>query len=457
MRLPEPTDTGRSAEFSRIAFFLLMAVFVLSPLPLGSNRPLSEALLLTFSFLALLFWSLRALSSGQAFFGKPVWLLIPALLALLWAMVQMLPLPTGWGHPIWQETGVLRGSLSVDVSATFIGTLKLAAYGALFWLATQAGRSPRLARRLLGGLTAAAGVYAFYALFIYLSGNTTVVGLQKTDYLDSLTGTFINRNAFAASCGMGLLGASGLFLQQVRRALEGAPRPHRLLSTLRALRPVSGLIALVALASLLCLLLSTSRAGLASAAFGLLVLWTGLFLNQTLPRRALLIMAAVAVFLLLGALAVAGPVLLTRFSPDMLIKDDRMEIWAVTLQMIRDHPLVGQGLNSYDQIFPLYRSEDITRFYTRAHCTYLELAAELGLPAAFLFFLSYLLIGWRLLAGVLVRRHHAIYPVIGLAVLAQAAAHSLMDFSFQTPANAAGLAILLGLGVAQSWSSREQA
>lgn len=446
VRLP---DSKGRRDFSRPAFFLLMAVLVLSPLPLGSNRPLPEALLLVCSFAALLVWSLR---SGQDFFGKPAGLLGPALLALLWALLQMVPLPTGWGHSIWQE--VARGSLSVDVSATFIGCLKLAAYGALFWLATQAGRSPRLARRLLGGLTAAAGVYAAYALFIYLTGNTTVLGLQKTDYFDSMTGTFINRNAFAANCGMGLLGASGLFLQQVRRALDGSPS---FFSALRALPPVAGLIALVVLALLVCLLLSTSRAGLASAAFGLVVLWAGLFINQTLPRRVLLLLAAAAVVLLLAVLAIAGPLLLARLAPDMLIKDDRMGIWAVTMQMIRDHPLTGQGLNSYDQLFPLYRSEDITRSYTRAHSTYLELAAELGLPAALLFFLSYLLIGVRLLKGVLIRRQQAIYPVIGLAVLAQAAAHSLVDFSFQTPANAAGLAILLGLGVAQSWSSREQA
>lgn len=452
--MPEPTrlpDSERRSDFSRPAFFLLMVVLVLSPLPLGSTRPLPEALLLVGSFAALLFWSLR---SGQDFFGKPVGLLGPALLALLWALLQMVPLPVGWGHHIWQEVGVARGSLSVDVSATFIGCLKLAAYGALFWLATQAGRSPRLARRLLGGLTAAAGVYAAYALFIYLTGNTTVLGLQKTDYFESMTGTFINRNAFAASCGMGLLGASGLFLQQLRRALDGSPS---FFSALRILRPVSGLIALVVLALLVCLLLSTSRAGLVSAMFGLVVLWAGLFINQTLPRRMLLGMAAVAVMLLLAALAIAGPVLLARLAPDMLIKDDRMGIWAATVQMIRDHPLTGQGLNSYDQLFPLYRSEDITRSYTRAHSTYLELAAELGLPAALLFFLSYLLIGVRLFKGVLIRRQQAIYPVIGLAVLAQAAAHSLVDFSFQTPANAAGLAILLGLGVAQSWSSREQA
>lgn len=455
--MPEPTrlpDSERRTDFSRPAFFLLMAVLVLSPLPLGSTRPLPEALLLVCSFAALLFWSLR---SGQDFFGKPVGLLGPALLALLWALLQMVPLPMGWGHSIWQEVGVARGSLSVDVSATFIGSLKLAAYGALFWLATQAGRSPRLARRLLGGLIAAAGVYAAYALFIYLTGNTTVLGLQKTDYFDSMTGTFINRNAFAASCGMGLLGASGLFLQQVRRSLDNSSRSPGFFSTLRALPPVAGLIALVVLALLVCLLLSTSRAGLVSAAFGLVVLWAGLFINRTLPRRMLLGVAAVAIVLVLGMLAIAGSLLLARLAPDMLIKDDRMGIWAATMQMIRDHPLTGQGLNSYDQLFPLYRSEDITRSYTRAHSTYLELAAELGLPAALLFFLSYLLIGVRLFKGVLIRRQQAIYPVIGLAVLAQAAAHSLVDFSFQTPANAAGLAILLGLGVAQSWSSREQA
>ena len=381
--MPEPTrllDSERRTDFSRPAFFLLMAVLVLSPLPLGSNRPLPEALLLVCSFAALLLWSLR---SGQAFFSKPVGLLGPALLALFWALLQMVPLPMGWGHPIWQEVGGARGSLSVDVSATFIGVLKLAAYGALFWLATQAGRSPRLARRLLGGLTAAAGVYAAYALFIYLTGNTTVLGLQKTDYFDSMTGTFINRNAFAASCGMGLLGASGLFLQQVRRALDGSPA---FFSALRILRPVSGLIALVVLALLVCLLLSTSRAGLASAMFGLVVLWAGLFINQTLPRRVLLGMAAAAVVLLLLALAIAGPVLLARLAPDMLIKDDRMGIWAATAQMIRDYPLTGQGLTAMTSFFRSIAAKILPALIHGRTAPIWNLLLNWGCPPRFCFF-----------------------------------------------------------------------
>lgn len=425
MRLPG------AADFPGLPAALILLVLVLSPLPLGSARPLPEALLMLCSFAALFFWSVAALRHGHGQlldFKKIYPLLAPAVLALLWALVQM-------------------ASLSLDASATLIGSLKLAAYGTLFLLMTQAGRSPELARRILMVFVAAAAFYASFALAVYLRGNTTLLLFDKTAYLDSLTGPFVNRNAFAAWCGMGVIAATGVLIQQLRRALDDR-RPVRLDAG-------SGLALLTALALLLCLFLSTSRAGLVSTGIALATLWLGLFINRTIPRKAL-ILSALGALLLVGLVFIAaGPSVMARFSPDMLMKDDRPDIWQATLQMIRDHPLTGQGLNTYDQLLMTYRSEAISRSYLHAHSTYLELAAELGLPAALLFFTTLLLIGVRLLRGVLSRRQSAIYPIIALAVLVQAACHSLMDFSFQIPANAATLAILLGLGVAQSWSSRQ--
>lgn len=456
--VPVAMPPSRAAEYPRTTLLLLLCVLMLAPLPLGSNRPLPEALLMLCSFAALFFWSLHALSTGQGLLlglRKTLFLMLPAALAVLWGLCQIIPLPQPLTHPVWQTAKF--GPLSVDPITTFIGTLKLAAYGCLFWLAAQAGRSTRLAKILLSGSALAAGFYAFAALLVFINGNMTVLWFAKTDYLESLTGTFINRNAFAANCGMGLIVTSGLVLQHIRQALDSAPRRAALGYLLHTLRPRTWGLVISGLALVLCLILSTSRAGLASTGFGLLLLWIGLFINGFLPRRALLGMAGIAVAGAALFITIAGLGVMARLTPELLARDERLDIWMATLQMIRDHPFTGQGLGTYDQLFFLYRSEDIARSYTRAHSTYLELGAELGWPAALLFFASFLLIGWRLLRGVRTRRHNAVYPAIGLALLAQAATHSLVDFSFQTPANAAALAILLGVGIAQSWSSVSRA
>jgi hypothetical protein len=57
----------------------------------------------------------------------------------------------------------------------------------------------------------------------------------------------------------------------------------------------------------------------------------------------------------------------------------------------------------------------------------------------------------------LIRRHRREeFPALAFAVGVLAAAHAGVDFSLHIPAIAASLAALLGLGTAQSWSSRAE-
>ncbi len=59
-------------------------------------------------------------------------------------------------------------------------------------------------------------------------------------------------------------------------------------------------------------------------------------------------------------------------------------------------------------------------------------------------------------AGVRRRRRDVIYPSVGLAAAILVGTHSLVDFSLQIPAVAATFALILGIGCAQSWSTRRQ-
>jgi O-antigen ligase len=72
----------------------------------------------------------------------------------------------------------------------------------------------------------------------------------------------------------------------------------------------------------------------------------------------------------------------------------RYLFWRNTMVMIKDHPLVGVGVGNFEVVYPLYcRSyawDTVTGYKKRArraHNDYLQVAAECGIPALFLFLL----------------------------------------------------------------------
>jgi hypothetical protein len=85
----------------------------------------------------------------------------------------------------------------------------------------------------------------------------------------------------------------------------------------------------------------------------------------------------------------------------------------------------------------------------------MELAFDLGLPAAGLLLLAIGSVALRCLIGVYGRRRDIVYPALAVAATSVAAAQALTDFSLQVPATAALLAFILGLGYSQSWTSSE--
>ncbi|MFP6563251.1 MAG: hypothetical protein VCC68_02065, partial [Myxococcota bacterium] len=94
------------------------------------------------------------------------------------------------------------------------------------------------------------------------------------------------------------------------------------------------------------------------------------------------------------------------------------------------------------------------KVWRRAHSTYLENALELGIPAAVALFASIGTCAGYCWLGIGRRRRDRIYPAIAVAATALVAAHSTVDFSLQIPAVAVSYAFLLGLGCAQSFSTR---
>ena len=138
--------------FHRLSLWLVYLLIVLSPLPLGSNRPAFEGLIACLSGIALMAYAAGLLQKKQTF-AIPLSALKYTLIAFgavfLWGMVQSFKLPPLWGHSIWAEASAALGQplpsyISVDPSLTRLTVLNILSYGTLFFLALQFGSSLKI-------------------------------------------------------------------------------------------------------------------------------------------------------------------------------------------------------------------------------------------------------------------------------------------------------------------------
>jgi len=439
--------------------FMLLAILALVPLPFAATRPLAEALLGIFAALLLALWAInwRAGASMALSPAKLRWPIMFVLLLAGWLFIQLMPLGAPYAHPTWgaaQQTlslPVASNSISIDPGATKVGLMKLLSLVAIFAVTLQAARSHKFARQILATLAYSAIGYAIYGVYEYTTGNTHILVYAKWAYPDSLTGTHVNRNSFAAYCGMGLLASLTLLLRHLKNQAMGSTLNIGI--ALRNMRWREWVLVLALPLQLAALLLTQSRGGLATFGVGVVVLLVGVWRSQIIPRRFSLGLLILCFIGAATAYATLGHGLSARLSADVIEREDRPDIWRITQQMIADYPLQGQGAGAYETAYYHYRDAELGRHFAHAHSAYLEWAAELGLPATALWLLLMAWVGVRLVQGVRQRQQGVLYPLIALAVFVQAATHSLFDFSFQINANAVILTMLLAMGVAQSYSA----
>ncbi|HYE01209.1 MAG TPA: O-antigen ligase family protein, partial [Alphaproteobacteria bacterium] len=158
---------------------------------------------------------------------------------------------------------------------------------------------------------------------------------------------------------------------------------------------------------------------------------------------------------LAAAAAAAG--VPARLGRALLASDDRWDIYRITLRALLDRPLLGHGHGGYPHLFHLYADPTLSHIvFDRAHSTYLELAVELGLPAALLLLAALAapaVLCWRAWRADPAAARPA---ALALAATLLAALHSAIDFSLQTPAAAVAYAALLGAGASCYRPARPQ-
>ncbi len=382
------------------------------------------------------------------------------LLLFAFVLLQVCPLPVSLA-PLFGRTpddlvGESHFTVSMAQYQTVSHLLLLVTYLTAFFLTLVLCRDPNAKRRLVFAIVSLGVFEALYGLIQYLTGWQQIFTYVKKYYLEEATGTYINRNHFAGFLEMILPFAVVLALRWARLLFQNTSRRTATLRKIASRTELLSLVFWLFLAAVLfvALVLSRSRMGTISALVSVVAI---LALDGTASMRAHT-RAAVTVLFFLGVLGLVvwigiDPVM-SRF--ETLGQEynfngqNRISIWRDTLGLIRHHPLLGTGLGSFSTVYPSVQTVFLHLLVEHAHCDYLEVASELGLPGAILVFGS---IFWVLArtGGQYKKAEESFDKAVSLGCIGSIAAilvHSLADFNLYIPANALVFTVILAL----AWS-----
>jgi O-antigen ligase len=186
----------------------------------------------------------------------------------------------------------------------------------------------------------------------------------------------------------------------------------------------------------------------------------GTFYRRELRKRGLLLVFPIAAALaIVVALLFFAPRVNQRFGLEGFFDPGRWNVYKSTIEIIGDYPWLGSGLGTFRWAFPAYRSGNIPSYgiWEEAHNTTLEMASEMGIPFTMLLGAAWLAIFLTLGRGMLRRRRNAIFSISAFWMGLLAILHSQVDFPLQIPGLSLAICPLIGMGLAQSVSSRREA
>jgi len=351
------------------------------------------------------------------------------LLVWVWKISTAVELKLVWNPLLWPLLGfwlVAALQLILGLTAvpflTRIELLKYSALLALFFLCVQSYRTRSQWRNFVWFLLSLGFAVSLFAILQHFTFNGKLYWLRELQYGGIPFGPYVNRNHFAGL--MELLIPPGLAIQ-----ILGAERRDQLpLITLFTLLPIGALF------------LSASRGGIISfvAEVGFLAILI------VVRRREKKVLVAAALIVTLGAILVSWLGIgraLDRFATYKKLETSegrRAEMLHDSLRIFQDHRIIGTGLGTLQEVFPLYETAYDGLVVNHSHNDYAEALAETGIIGGLcgLVFLVLLFwTSWKILNVEGDPRNFA-YHAGALVACLGLLVHAGVDFNFHIPSNA---------------------
>ena len=358
--------------------------------------------------------------------GRWILIAIPLLIA-----AQLMPLPLGFGHPIWASArdvlgGLSLGPVTADLGLTLNALMLALAATALLGVAIVVVRDRSRAELVLFVL---AGITAVSALTLDLHRLAPAGAAATSEFATTLAGFGLvlnlaimqlaaeraeTRHSLLRSIVLGLLGLAG--------ALISAAAVFGLSGTNNAIAAGFGVV-------LILLILVIRRLDLSPLAAG------------ALAAAALIGSAIVLTFLFEQS---SGPILL-RLAPNM-----GAEARAALERMLADTRWFGAGAGTFAAVGRIYQSDAGAAL--TAPTTATAIFAGMGAIGLAVSVLTALIALVRLFFGALQRGRDSFFPAATAACVLFALVQSFAGSGLLHPAAILCLAVIVGLGLSQSVS-----
>lgn len=426
---------------SRFAFLIVCLAIILSALAYGTVHYWALAVFFLGAVTILILWCVDGWNLGSIRISRNV-LQLPLLGMFLLGVFQLLPLR----HPEVAGTHSipLVSSLSFDPYSTRFILVQLAALMIYFAAVLIFTDTPKRLRLLVRTITVFGFFLAIFGLTQSFTSPDKVYWIRELPQSQAF-GPFINRHHFAGYMELALALPLGLVFT------DAVEKEKKFIYLFAA--------ALMAVA----LIMTNSRGGIISLLAEILFLVATMGLSrrhkkkkseEPTPRiKSAAMKAGLALALVIalfgGVVLLGGEDALTRIVGSVNTDDPttgRAHFWGVTIDIIKNHPVIGTGLGAFGVVYTGYDSRNGMYRLEQAHNDYLQVLSDGGIVGAVigLFFVVCLFrMGFtRRDSRDDFRRGVATGALAGcFAVLV----HSFFDFTLHTPANALLFLVLAAL------------
>jgi O-antigen ligase len=421
-----------------------MSAIAFTALALGTVEAWSVAIFEIIVLMLLLLWATKAIVDKRLEINFPAAALPLAAFVLL-ALIQSIAI----------SGGARIASLSMDVEATRGAATVIFFLFVCFLVASNFFKGAEKLRSLANFLVVFGLVLAVFALIQHFTWEGRLFWFRPMPAAGEGTGgPFVNRNHFAGYMEMLIPIPLALALS---RAVRGEAR---LLYAFAA-----AIMGIAQLASL-------SRGGLVSLVFGLIFLMVfstrrkreGLHLDTkpSFSVRPAVLIIAMAGAIIAGVVWVGADLdIVRRAANDPLTTGatmDRQAVWADTLKMFGEHPILGVGVGAFETVYPMYGRGNGKFVIQFAHNDYIQVLADGGIVGGMLAVWFIIVVFRDFSRGAKSRD-----PLAGALALGSAAGifamlvHSLFDFNLQLPSNALLFLVLAAIVVTTAKASLETA